>query len=736
MNTMIPESEQLLKTNYVFLIACFFLSFVSEGLQRLSGLFFLEIIGTLSLDRQTASLPFILNRSVAYLIAAFSRQLCKKKAAASVILWGVLLCTTGVGLCFLVTDIILLSLFWGLIFGSGCGMVSPYVRMEFIKQHKQSSVSASASSAGLSFSSIILPPFLDILIYNYGINGSFFIFSAIILNYMPLSLLATYNIPFHRLYFKWRIRKRSKKYSPSSLEQNIGAHNFAISESFTSVFEPDIIQKISPSSDPSPIFAENSKFSYPVVTQITNTITSQGSAVNTEISTLSEVSEEQTFTDNVRFCNGPESQIINEIKNYEKSHQPFEENSTDQITVSDSEPEKTIAQNNKQCQTYYPCKAVVSNIKQETTQHLDDKKVSVVPEESLTKSYLKESTLKPETANNTDKFDYKSKVTSVPLLPKQPLLDIKVHVVECIFTSSAQHLYEKEISESVVPKRSGYRKHSNSLPSGCYSDIDFTTFNFIKSNKECCSTRDHQLNPIPTIGSILEVEENDVFKTLAYQNKNNNDQKNEKTNVLILKAKKIFKTLNILTEPAYVFIILTLVVYEFILVALLMIFADVGIETRNQDFSLKWILIAFGMGGLFGRLSFSRIVNCLADRTYLIAAAIFVLNGLAAAGVLWSTDLILVTVFYAIIGVLEIGVMQIIPKLILLYLDTHAEPLILSTSSFLSAIAVLIIPYVIDSASVYSSSLVKGYTDWLIYLKPGHSMRLVDIYETFLNEKA
>ncbi|KFM56698.1 hypothetical protein X975_09476, partial [Stegodyphus mimosarum] len=216
MNVMIPESEQSLKKNYVFLIACFFLSFISEGLQRLSGLFFLEIIGTQSLDRQTASLPFILNRSVAYIIAAFSRQLCKKKAASSVILWGVLF-------CFLATDIILLSLFWGLIFGAGCGMVSPYVIMEFIKQHKQSSVSASASTAGLSFSSIILPLFLDILIYNYGINGSFFIFSAIILNYIPLSLLATYNIPFHRLNIKWRIRKRSKKYSPSSPEQNVGA---------------------------------------------------------------------------------------------------------------------------------------------------------------------------------------------------------------------------------------------------------------------------------------------------------------------------------------------------------------------------------------------------------------------------------------------------------------------------------------------------------------------------------
>ncbi|GBM48255.1 hypothetical protein AVEN_58748-1 [Araneus ventricosus] len=682
-------------SNYTLSVTkvCFLVHLLLEGLQRSCGVLFVDIREWLGCSRQLAAIPFALTRVVSGIVELFFRFQSNDVGPGPRIGWGCLLSAVGVGVCFLAIDIVWHSVFWGIIFGSGIGIASPLL-LSHLSQSKEDSAKPSLKSTGPSFGCIVLPFLINKLIDHYGLNGCYVILSGIILNCLPFVLIAFYKIRFHWLKTKWRLRRRSKRYEMSRKEEK--SNDISVykprnvrefyNQSFMENLEPDTLERVSEKEGSQSI-------------QGLETIDILQPIIEAKLKMANQVNNRETFGLDKK-CLHLENSEQNEIHSMKLPEPAGSENST---TIS----EKHFDVN--EVKSSIPEDCVESDNNQHTKQEAKESVCENCCLEEDAKSDVKETLEKSQTTNKDEQdpppvittinqtFQVKKEFSkhtnqSSKEFRKSFPLEIKVHVVECTITTTEDFSFPERNTLSV--NRNGYRRHSNSLITASYENIDFTQ---LFQNNASSPLHKQQWNYASRMCLITEEGEGDSESQNAISG---SPEVETRTNIDSSSKQRNFReACQELARPSYLAIIYASVIYEFSLAVLLTIFSDFARDTGDVTVTSNMVLIAFGLGGVVGQLSFNHWGNkILVDGSHAAAAVIFILNGLAVAGILWSINVAWLSGFYALLGFVENGVMMTLPKLISDYTDEKARTSLDMICKCLSVIAFVCIPCAIGQS--------------------------------------
>lgn len=168
--------------SWVVSAACFFNMFSVAGLFRSSGVLFTSIINVYGTTREEASWPFSLAATVGLLVAVINGILCQLLTIRTITFSATLLCSVGIALCFTAKSVATITIFYGVIYGSGIGIAS-LCNLVIICQYfdRYKTIATGIAYAGSSVGAFVLPPLLEYLLEIYGLRGTFLIASAIIL---------------------------------------------------------------------------------------------------------------------------------------------------------------------------------------------------------------------------------------------------------------------------------------------------------------------------------------------------------------------------------------------------------------------------------------------------------------------------------------------------------------------------------------------------------------------------
>ncbi|KAG8185732.1 hypothetical protein JTE90_000719 [Oedothorax gibbosus] len=669
-----------------------------EGLQRVSGILFLFAMELLQLSRVQASFPFLVSRTTANLTGVLL-QVCDgpRRSRRTWICWGLFAASAGVCLCFLNNQMVWMTVFWGIVFGAGIGISVPLLITELTKENKQSKMSA-LFPASPSFGCVVLPFLLTSSISKYGLNGCFLILAGIILNCIPLICIATCKLRFRLPKPKWRLRKKSKLYQMSEKQNGIdnvafykpkGPQDF-YNDSFLENLEPDALQKVSGSDKYSTTKSEFIDILQPII----DAKRKMSTTVEDKLSHKSDSYKlDNNLTNNL-------SDILSDIQKYEKNQKPFEESFSHMNVVSE-DSDNSIESINANKTESFSNESDSTNSSIESSEKIqvdcsDNEKAERNPKQSLpTVNAVSNATFH---VNKSMPVQINPKWNNIPV-------QIKVHVVECTITTNAE-FFEKSFEKNISPGKKASRRHSNSLISDCYDNIDF---NQLLLNDKATSLQRRQLNTASKMFLITEEDETEYERKQA-SFRNDDIEAQKMSNRKSCKPNKTIKKFQKLINPLSMAVLYAFVTYELTLAVLLTMFADFAKDTRDDSMSSNWVLVSFGIGGFIGHLSFTHWGNrIMADGSHASAAIIFMLNGLTVAGILWSANICWMCGFYLTLGFVESGILLILPRLVMDYIEEKNIVLLSSTCKCISGICILFLPFAIgmsrDATDDYDSLL-------------------------------
>lgn len=570
--------------------------------------------------------------------------------------------------------------------GAGIGIAVPLLIKELTEDSNQTKVSA-LLPASPSFGCIALPFIITVSVSKYGLDGCFLILAALILNSIPIICIAKCRFRFH-LPTKWRLRKRSKRYQMSQKQDSNdsvavykpkGLQEF-YNESFLENLEPDTLQKVSDSD-------AGSKNKYEFIDILQPIIDAKRKM------TTSETCGKKCFEDKLNHknnCyklendfNNKLSEIITDVQQYEKNRKPFEESFSHMNVISEDLSKSTESLSSNKIQSLANGSGSSNKSLMESTETIKNDlekmekgdKNTNIPEDSPPLISATNTTFHVSSQSNQNWSNFP--------------VEIKVHVVECTITTNAEFFENSFEQNAAKTGRKAYRRHSNSLISGCYDNIDFTQ---LLLNNKASSFQKHQLNSVSKMFLITEEDETEFDNRQASFRKGDIEafKKNEHTSKSNNKIRNLRKMLN----PPGMVVIYAFVTYELTLAVLLTMFADFARDTNDFSMSSNIVLLAFGIGGIVGQMFFTHWGNRLmAEGSHAAAAIIFMLNGLAVAGILWSANVSWMSGFYATLGFVESGILLILPRLVTDFVEAKNTMLLSCTCKCLSAISILCMPF-------------------------------------------
>lgn len=591
-----------------------------------------------------------------------------------------------------------------------------------------------------------MPFIFHIVVSHYELQSSYLILSGIILHYLPLFLAAAYNIELPVPNIKWRVRKRNTHYIVS--KQDVGKTIF--NESFINSLESDLISTVSQSTIQQDDIKTNSRGSEELPSGMIHINRKRSETRGNDL---------QSLSTNIRMLpqHSMNSQIVKEIKSYEKGRRVFEGSFNHGFIYEDDEnmednESKELQDKNNGDQTCYFERDLERNDTNNQTEEITDRKSSA---EKLKLSALKENKISidknQETVNICSEESKKS--SSIAATNAKPVNDILENIIEETDgnnTATEEKLEKQNFDKMVTTKNfSGKTSHPIISPVSenskreckqfinetvitipvdikvhvveCFmSDDEYWKANWENKQNKNNSYRKHSNSVLPGMYDNIDLTElncsKSIKKSVKYGNKLSNiytiskgsefdeqnkaslkqKEKEHKSDIYTMsKIKQGFKFLNEITTPICVCIILITITFEFNIVTLLSIFADFGNDIDNDCLDFKSILVSFGVGGLIGKICCCKISRTIPEKSHTIGVILFLLIGISTAGVLFSPNLYWLAGFYCILGALEGGITYTIPKFIMEHTSKNLHSKLSSVKNFLSGIAVASIPYVI-----------------------------------------
>lgn len=582
-----------------------------------------------------------------------------------------------------------------------------------------------------------MPFLLDVINLQYGLQGSFIIFSGIILQFVPFALATAYNIEIRIPNIKWRVRKKSNLYFISKQE---GKKTPSI-ESFNNSLEPDFVLNVNQCDDyyktilNSPV--TSSKETFRIGRKRSETKGNDLQGLETDRKTLQkhkiyyptvpeiehceengEISEENfsnmQVNDARSDCEGFKNlSILNSgiTHNICVSYRNNKNTSEHDLDLKNKISE-TISQNgiketdclkekfdgrcfgnntsNEQKKLAHPGIQRITDKgnecnKQQISESIEnEKRISFISEEAENTSSTShtvhcEKLLDKETPVFSPQSFQSTHISTIPI-------DIKVHIEE--YTFAVDREYKNNSFDS---NDSGY---------GISDEMNYSQSRFLEESKYLkYASQNASQNILKSVDS--KTDSSNIY-SVSKKPKFDSESKFKKCNKAIglniskdeLKL-KFLRILNSIISPICLCIIVITIIFETSLITLLTNISDFVNNTDRDYCDFTWILVAFGVGGIFGKFCCYKISRTISEKSHTVGVIMFLLSGLSIAGVLYSPNLSSLASFYSILGALEGGISYILPKFILDYTHKDVHNVISSTKNFLSGVAIICLPSIL-----------------------------------------
>ncbi|XP_067119571.1 monocarboxylate transporter 12-like isoform X1 [Centruroides vittatus] len=168
--------------SWVVSAACFVNMLAVIGLYRASGVIYSAIIDTFGVTREEATWPFSLAGTIGLLVSFCNGILCQLFTIRTIVISATLVGAIGIALCFTAHEVLPLTIYLGLFYGFGIGIVNIsciIITCQYFKKYK--TIAIGVLYAGTATGSFILPPLIEYLLKIYGLRGTFLILSGICL---------------------------------------------------------------------------------------------------------------------------------------------------------------------------------------------------------------------------------------------------------------------------------------------------------------------------------------------------------------------------------------------------------------------------------------------------------------------------------------------------------------------------------------------------------------------------
>lgn len=557
---------------------------------------------------------------------------------------------------------------------------------------------------------------------------------------MPFALAAAYNIEIRIPNIKWRVRKKSNQYFISKQE---GKKAVSI-ESFNNSLEPDFVLKVNQREDyyktilNSPVTSaketfrvgrkrsetkgndlrgletdrkmlQNHKINYPTISEVQhyeeNGEMSQENFSNMQ---LIDVGSDCKGCKNLSILN---SEITHNIcasyRNNKNTSEPdldlkneiSETSSQTGIKETDCQKKKLddrcLGNNtsNKQNVLAHPCVKLITDEENDCNKDQISESLEIEKGISFISKQAENTSLTSHTLNCEKLLHKETPVLSLPSLQSTHIstipLDIKVHIEEYTFAVDREYR-----SNSFDSNDSGYGisdeinySHSRFLEENEY--LKYGSQNAPRNSLKDCDSKANSSN-------IYYVSNKPKFNS---KNKSDKSNKTISLNIskdeLKLKFLRMLKFFNKIISPICLCIVVITIIFETSLITLLTNISDFVNSTDRDCYDFTWILVAFGVGGLFGKLCCCKISRTISEKSHTVGVVLFMLTGLSIAGVLYSPNLSWLAGFYCILGALEGGISYILPKFIVDYTHKDMHHVISSMKNCLSGVAIICLPSVL-----------------------------------------
>ncbi|GBN98057.1 Monocarboxylate transporter 9 [Araneus ventricosus] len=175
---------------WIVAVACFMINFIMAGLARAAGVLYVAVIELYGVSRETATTPFSMRFSVRNMSGPLVGVLGQRFGIRATVLMGGLLAGIGGILCVLAPNVFWITMFWGGVHGLGyglCNIIHVLLLNQYFDKYKGTAMGFAFS--GDCFGTFAFPVILEILLEEYGLNGTFLILGGIALNVIPAALL-------------------------------------------------------------------------------------------------------------------------------------------------------------------------------------------------------------------------------------------------------------------------------------------------------------------------------------------------------------------------------------------------------------------------------------------------------------------------------------------------------------------------------------------------------------------
>ncbi|GFS65016.1 uncharacterized protein NPIL_259941 [Nephila pilipes] len=218
-------------------LICCYINFLYFGIARLSSLLYLAALTQYNVNRSQASFPFILCYTVRNLAGPLIGCLGTKFQIQSVIQWGSVLASIGIGCCYFAKDIYAVIILWGVVYALGFGMATVSIPEVLSQNFSEYLTTANGIAfSGECIGGFLLPPLLVQFLDIYGLSGAFLILCGLVLTSIPAALL------LNPVYYQ-TVTKASQKVTDSlfrSEQSSEAAKLFpSINGVYNEIFEPE-----------------------------------------------------------------------------------------------------------------------------------------------------------------------------------------------------------------------------------------------------------------------------------------------------------------------------------------------------------------------------------------------------------------------------------------------------------------------------------------------------------------
>ncbi|KAF8783147.1 Monocarboxylate transporter 5 like protein [Argiope bruennichi] len=175
---------------WVVAIACFMINFIMAGLARAAGVLYVAVIELYGVSREAATTPFSMRFSVRNMSGPLVGILGQRFGIRATVLMGGLLAGVGGILCVLAPNVFWITMSWGGVHGLGyglCNIIHVLLLNQYFDKYKGTAMGFAFS--GDCFGTFAFPVILEILLEEYGLNGTFLILGGIALNVIPAAML-------------------------------------------------------------------------------------------------------------------------------------------------------------------------------------------------------------------------------------------------------------------------------------------------------------------------------------------------------------------------------------------------------------------------------------------------------------------------------------------------------------------------------------------------------------------